>query len=118
MARHRPIVSAWVHEMLDHLRNGGIGLAPTSTGWGWITDPTKVDEQRWRSTVSPLDGEEPVLLVANDSMVNRLCPDLPEQGWDLLDLTVKPLNLITAMKNNGWERLAHPPVRQPCGGKK
>lgn len=88
-------MDAEIKAAVETMRNGGTVLYPTETIWGVGCDATnsaavqKVSKLKGRAA-----GKSYVCLVANDGMLQRYVPDIPEVAWELLDAATKPLTLI------------------------
>ena len=74
---------------------GGVILYPTDTIWGLGCDPTndaainKLLQIKNRSSLKSL-----VVLVHNESLLQRYAKEIPEVCYDLLDFADKPLTIV------------------------
>lgn len=80
---------------IEVLQNGGLILYPTDTVWGIGCDATnenavrKVYELKKRE-----DSKALICLVANDFMLEKHITNVPENAWDIIDLSDKPTTII------------------------
>jgi len=84
-----------IREACNVLKAGGTLLYPADTVWGIGCDATNADAVR---KISELKGRAAiksyVCLVANDGMLQRYVPHIPEVAWELVDATTTPLTLV------------------------
>lgn len=84
-----------INNAFQTLKNGGVILYPTDTVWGIgcdSTNPEAVDEIfkiKKREASKSL-----IILVNNDSMLNRFVYTIPGIAWDIIDLAEKPTTII------------------------
>lgn len=80
---------------IEVLKAGGVILYPTDTVWGLGCDATnkesvdKIFKIKQRSESKSL-----VVLAANEAMLNRYVPVVPEAAWNLIEVTDKPLTIV------------------------
>ncbi|MFI5164005.1 MAG: L-threonylcarbamoyladenylate synthase [Bacteroidia bacterium] len=84
-----------IQKCLEVLRSGGTILYPTDTIWGIGCDATnekaveKIFSIKQRNETKSL-----IALVSDDSMLNRFVKDVPEQAWELIEVSDAPLTII------------------------
>lgn len=84
-----------VEKAVNTLKSGGVILAPTDTIWGLSCDALnetavkRLFEIKQRPVSKSL-----ILLVSGDAMLNRYVQDVPEQAWDIMDMSLKPVTIV------------------------
>jgi L-threonylcarbamoyladenylate synthase len=84
-----------ISNCISVLKKGGLILYPTDTVWGIGCDATnkeavkKVNELKSRSSNKAL-----IILLDNDSRLNKYVKNVPEMAWDLIDYSTKPITII------------------------
>jgi len=77
------------------LKSGGVLLHATDTLWGLAADATNPAAVQRIYTIKNRLLEKPLLmLVSNSRMVEMLQPGLPEEAWELMDVSDRPLTII------------------------
>lgn len=77
------------------LKNGGVLLHATDTVWGLAADATHAGavEKIYRIKDRVLD--QPLLMLAsNDRMVEMLQPQLPDEAWELMEVSDRPVTVV------------------------
>ena len=83
------------------MREGGVILYPTDTGWGIGCDATNEDAVRRVYEIKQrLDSKAMLVLVDSSVKVDFYVRDVPEVAWDLIDLADKPLTIIYSGARN------------------
>ena len=86
-----------IQKCIEVLNSGGIILYPTDTVWGIGCDATNEDAvQRIYKIKQREDSKSLIVLVANDSMLNKHVKDIPELAWDIIDISEKPTTIVYA----------------------
>lgn len=84
-----------VDKAVNAMQKGGIILAPTDTIWGLSCDALneqavqRLFEMKQRPVAKSL-----ILLVSGDAMLNRYIHEVPEQAWDIMDMSLKPVTIV------------------------
>ena len=84
-----------IKNAIEVLRKGGTILYPTDTVWGIGCDArnkeavAKVFKIKERELYKSM-----VILVCNETMINRHVKEVPEVAWELLESTEEPLTII------------------------
>lgn len=84
-----------IKKAIEVLRKGGTILYPTDTVWGIGCDArnkdavAKVFDIKQRAQYKSM-----VILVCNETMINRHVKEVPEIAWELLESTEEPLTII------------------------
>src|SRR5690606_1833482 len=84
-----------VHNAFEMIHNGGIILYPTDTVWGIGCDATnseaikKIFELKKRA-----ESKSMIVLVNGDRMLYQLFSEIPENAFQIWDLSEKPTTLI------------------------
>ena len=78
-------LKAHIREAVDTLKSGGTLLYPTDTVWGIGCDATNSDAVRKVAALKDRAASKSyVCLVANDGMLQRYVPDIPDVAWELI----------------------------------
>lgn len=95
MAETDNIFSMSLKNALDCLKKGGIILYPTDTIWGIGCDARNSEAvKRIFELKKRADSKSLLVLVNNESALERIVEDVPEIAWELIDATVDPLTII------------------------
>src|SRR5256885_17189350 len=84
-----------IEQCLSALNKGGLILYPTDTIWGIGCDATnekavaRIYELKKRQ-----DSKSMIILLDNDSKLLSYVREVPDQAWDLIEFTEKPLTII------------------------
>ncbi|MEP7263827.1 MAG: L-threonylcarbamoyladenylate synthase [Bacteroidota bacterium] len=84
-----------IQNATEVLKKGGLILYPTDTIWGIGCDATndeaveKIFQLKIRDEVKSL-----ILLIDTENKLGRYVKDVPEQAWDLIEFSTKPLTII------------------------
>lgn len=84
-----------LQEAIEVIRNGGIILYPTDTIWGIGCDATnkeaveKIYKLKQRS-----DSKAMLVLLDSSAKLSAYVAEVPDQAWDLIELSEKPLTII------------------------
>ncbi|MDD4515463.1 L-threonylcarbamoyladenylate synthase [Massilibacteroides sp.] len=90
-----------IKKACEVLSNGGLILYPTDTIWGIGCDATneiavrKVYELKQR-----MDSKAMLVLVDSTAKLSGYVEEIPDQAWDLIELTTKPLTIIYPKAKN------------------
>ncbi len=90
-----------ITKAIEILKSGGTILYPTDTIWGIGCDATneeavkKVFEIKGRAESKSL-----IILIDNETKLNRYLKDIPPLAYDLIDFTEKPLTIIYSDAKN------------------
>jgi L-threonylcarbamoyladenylate synthase len=77
------------------LRSGGVCLHATDTVWGLAADATQSQAVERISQIKARPIGQPMLmLVSSERMVEMLQPNLPEEAWELLEVSDRPVTII------------------------
>jgi L-threonylcarbamoyladenylate synthase len=94
------------HEVID---GGGVILFPTDTIWGLGCDATnKMAVQRIYDIKNRHELKSMICLMESDTMLSRWIVDVPEVGYDLIELSEHPLTLILDGAKSVAENLLAP----------
>lgn len=95
MSKREPIWQAEALEIVRALRAGGVVLTSTDTVWGLACDATRPEALERMAALKGRPAEKSFLaLVADDGLFERLLPDLPESGWDLVEASDRPVTVV------------------------
>lgn len=90
-----------VNKALDTLRRGGVILYPTDTIWGLGCDPTNLSAVERIFKIKSREKDKSLLvLVDNNSMLERYVSDIPDIAWELTSVSEEPLTLIYPQGKN------------------
>jgi len=84
-----------IKNAIEVLRKGGTVLYPTDTVWGIGCDArnkeavTKIFKIKQRAEYKSM-----VVLVSDETMINRYVKDVPEIAWELIESAEEPLTII------------------------
>lgn len=82
-------------EAVRVLREGGIIIYPTDTVWGIGCDATNAEAvARIYDIKQRAEAKSMLVLVAEDGMLQRWVPEVPDAAWQLIDVAVNPLTII------------------------
>ena len=82
-------------QCLETLKRGGIILYPTDTVWGIGCDARNEKAvERIYQIKKRSDSKSLIVLVDNDSMLNKHVSEVPEVAWDMIEFSEKPLTVI------------------------
>jgi L-threonylcarbamoyladenylate synthase len=94
------------HEVIE---GGGVILFPTDTIWGLGCDATnKMAVQRIYDMKLRHELKSMICLMESDAMLSRWVVDVPEVGYDLIELSEHPLTLILDGAKSVAENLLAP----------
>lgn len=95
MNKHNIDFRADLDEALKTLKQGGIILYPTDTVWGIGCDATNAEAvAKIYALKQRADAKSMLVLVDSIPALERIIPDIPEVGYDLVELATKPLTII------------------------
>ncbi len=84
-----------IKNAIEVLRKGGTILYPTDTVWGIGCDARNKDAVAKLFKIKQrAEYKSMVVLVCNETMINRHVKDVPEVAWELLESAEEPLTLI------------------------
>lgn len=84
-----------IDKAVNVLRAGGVILYPTDTIWGIGCDATNDEAvQKVFAIKQRDDSKSLIILLDQDSKLNRYIREIPEAAWDILDHVDKPTTLI------------------------
>ncbi len=88
-------IKSEVNEALKALRRGGIILYPTDTIWGIGCDATNEEAiQRILSLKKRPTTKSMIILLDNPNRLNSYVRNVPEQAWQLIEYSEKPLTIV------------------------
>ena len=84
-----------INKCIDVLRQGGIILYPTDTVWGIGCDATNEDAvAKVYKLKKREDSKSMIILLDNEAKLLSYVREIPQQAWDLIDFSEKPLTII------------------------
>lgn len=84
-----------LNKAVEVLKNGGVILYPTDTIWGIGCDATNPEAVRKVYEIKRrADSKALLVLVDTDAKVQQYVRKVPNQAWDLMELSTKPLTII------------------------
>jgi len=84
-----------INNCLKVLRQGGIILYPTDTGWGIGCDASNVKAVKQIYHLKErVSSKALITLVGSETMLERTVIDMPEIAWNLIEAADKPLTII------------------------
>lgn len=87
--------SELIQQTIDILKNGGTILYPTDTIWGIGCDATNKDAVDKIFKLKQRDESKSlIVLVDDESKINRYIKNVPEAAWNIFDYATKPTTLI------------------------
>ncbi len=95
MSKREPTWQAEALEVVRALRAGGVVLTSTDTVWGLACDATLTDAVERMAALKGRPAEKSfIALVADDGLFERLLPELPESGWELMEASDRPVTVV------------------------
>lgn len=95
MSNRQPNWKAEAIELVRVLRSGGVVLTSTDTVWGLACDATQPEAVGRMVAMKGRPEEKSFLaLVADDPLMERLLPDLPESAWELMEASDRPVTVV------------------------
>jgi L-threonylcarbamoyladenylate synthase len=97
--RERPdyhhLPEAEFQKCIEVLRSGGTILYPTDTVWGIGCDATnQVAVEKVFAIKGRPDSKSLIVLLREESLLNKYVHEVPAVAWDLLEFSDKPLTII------------------------
>lgn len=90
-----------IKKACEILSGGGLILYPTDTIWGIGCDATNEEAVRKVYKLKQrIDSKAMLVLVDSTAKLNSYVEEVPDQAWDLIDLTTKPLTIIYPKARN------------------
>lgn len=90
-----------IKKACEVLSKGGLILYPTDTIWGIGCDATNEDAvRRVYKLKQRIDSKAMLVLIDSTAKLNSYVEEVPEQAWDLIELTTKPLTIIYPQARN------------------
>lgn len=84
-----------IKNAIEVLRKGGVILYPTDTVWGIGCDARNKDAVAKVFKIKErAEYKSMVILVCNETMINRHVKEVPEVTWELLESAEEPLTII------------------------
>lgn len=84
-----------IKNAIEVLRKGGTILYPTDTVWGIGCDARNKDAvSKVFKIKQRAEYKSMVILVSNETMINRYVKEVPEVAWELLESTDEPLTIV------------------------
>lgn len=84
-----------VHNAFEVIQNGGIILYPTDTVWGIGCDATNSEAvQKVFKLKKRIESKSMIALVSGDRMLYQIFNEIPENAFQIWDLSEKPTTLI------------------------
>jgi L-threonylcarbamoyladenylate synthase len=97
--RHAPFQSSIPEEefqkTIEVLRAGGTILYPTDTIWGIGCDARNEEAVKKVFRIKQrTESKSLIILLQNESLLNKYVNEVPAMAWDLIELSEKPLTII------------------------
>lgn len=90
-----------IKKACEVLASGGLILYPTDTIWGIGCDATNEEAVRKVYKLKQrIDTKAMLVLVDSTAKLNSYVEEVPDQAWDLIELTTKPLTIIYPKARN------------------
>ena len=90
-----------VHNAFEVIKNGGIILYPTDTVWGIGCDATNsAAVQKVFALKKRTESKSMIALVNGDRMLYHLFSEIPENAFQIWELSEKPTTLILVNPRN------------------
>jgi L-threonylcarbamoyladenylate synthase len=90
-----------IQNALEVLRTGGIILYPTDTIWGIGCDATNEEAvKKIYKLKQRTDSKSMIILLDNDAKLPSYVQQVPEQAWQLVEYSEKPLTIIYPYAKN------------------
>ncbi len=90
-----------IQNALNILRIGGIILYPTDTIWGLGCDATNEEAvNRIYALKKRADSKSMIILLDNEAKLPSYVRQVPDQAWDLIEYSEKPLTIIYSEAKN------------------
>ncbi len=84
-----------IQKCIEVLKSGGLILYPTDTVWGIGCDATNEEAvKKIFALKKRKDSKSMIVLVANDSMLNKYVAEVPELAWNIIDISTKSTTII------------------------
>ena len=84
-----------MQKAIETLKNGGLILYPTDTVWGIGCDATNEEAVEKINLLKERDSDKSyIILLDNDTKLNRYVKNVPEIAWDLIEFSTKPTTII------------------------
>ncbi len=84
-----------MEKAIEILRNGGVILYPTDTVWGIGCDATNPEAvQKIYDLKQRNSSKSMIVLLENDTKLNRYVKQIPDIAWDIVELSEKPTTII------------------------
>ncbi len=84
-----------IKEAVRVLRDGGVIIYPTDTVWGIGCDATNAKAvARIFDMKQRAEAKSMLVLVADEGMLQRWVPEVPDAAWQLIDVAVEPLTIV------------------------
>lgn len=84
-----------IKNALEVLRKGGVILYPTDTVWGLGCDARNKDAVNKLFKIKQrAEYKSMVVLVCDNTMLNRYVKEVPAVAWDLLESATEPLTIV------------------------
>ncbi len=87
-----PQIENEINLCVQSLRRGELIIFPDETGWSIGCDPMKTDLVQ--KILDSVDYLEPVLLLDDVGRLNKFVRNIPDQIWDLVEFSERPMNII------------------------
>ncbi len=84
-----------IKQVAEVLKNGGIILFPSDTGWNIGCDATSEQAvERIYQILNEKDTKSMLVLMENPALLERYVNDVPEIAWELVEISTTPLIII------------------------
>lgn len=84
-----------IKKTIEILKKGGVILYPTDTVWGLGCDATQENAvQRIFEIKKRIDSKSMIVLLDQDSKLNRYVKQVPDVAWDLIECADRPMTII------------------------
>ena len=109
---------AWKEDALaaiQCLKNGGVLLHDTDTVWGLASDATQPKSVERIREIKERPLNQPMLMLASsERMVEMLQPNLPDEAWELIEVSDRPVTIIAPFAESSRYKI-HPTLINPSG---
>lgn len=96
-----PDIKTEIQNAFEVIQNGGIILYPTDTVWGIGCDATNSEAVKKIFTLKKrIESKSMIALVNDDRMLYRIFDEIPENAFQIWDLSDKPTTLILDKPKN------------------
>ena len=102
-------INSEVHAAFEVIQNGGIILYPTDTVWGIGCDATNAEAVKKIYALKQREESKSMIVLMNgEKMMYNVFKEIPEVGWQILDLSENPTTLVLDNPRNVAPNLIAP----------